>query len=334
MSRFTGRPLNRFHAALDTLLDKSLVLGYTRVGPAVRRAWWPADPAPGALTGKHVIVTGAGSGLGRAAAEGLARLGATVHLVGRTEVRLAESAELIGAVVPGATLVVETCDLSDLDDVRRYAAHLRSTVPSLHAVVHNAGVLPPVRTESPQGHEATLATHVLGPVLLTEEVMDLLTAADDPRVVVVSSGGMYSAPLNSALADDLEYRHGDYDGVRAYARTKRVQVTMTELLAARYATAGVAVHCMHPGWAATPGVTESLPKFGTFMGPLLRDPAQGADTIVWLAGTPESQRPSGRFWCDRLVRPAYYLGWQSDDVDARHRVWAEVLDAVGLPAAR
>lgn len=315
---------------LDTALDKALLPGYSAIGPALRRHWWADDPDPQALVGRHVVVTGASSGLGRAAALGIARLGATVHLVGRDAERLRSSAELIRRDVPDADLLPEVCDVSDLDAVRAYAADLRRRVPVLHAIVHDAGVMPPQRTETAQGHELALATHVIGPLLLTEELRGCLAAASSPRVVVVSSGGMYSAPLDDSIGGDVEYERGAYEGIRAYARTKRIQVTMTELLAGRYAGDGITVHSMHPGWADTPGVTESMPRFAKVLGPVLRSPEQGADTIVWLTASPAATASTGQFWCDRSPRSTYYLPGQTDDPAVRRSVWAYVCRAAGV----
>lgn len=317
-------------SVLDTALDKSLLLGYSSIGPSLRRHWWPDDPAPGALVGRHVVVTGASGGLGMAAAAGLARLGATVHLLGRTASRLDDAAAEIRAGQSDAEVLPEVCDVSDLDAVRSYCADLLERVPVLHGLVHNAGVMPPARTESAQGHEATLATHVLGPLLMTELLRPALAASQDARVVVVSSGGMYSAPLDHTIGDDLEYENGPYTGIRAYARTKRLQVTVAELLAERYAGDGIAVQSMHPGWADTPGVTDSLPTFARVIGPVLRTAQDGADTIVWLVAASEADEPSGRFWCDRRPRSTYYLPGRGDDPTVRRAVWTRLLADVGI----
>lgn len=319
-----------FTSALDTILDKALVPGYSAIGPALRRHWWPADPDPQALAGRHVVVTGGSSGLGRAAAAGIARLGATVHLVGRNADRLRQAAETIRDEVPGAELLEEVCDVSDLDSVRAYAADLGGRVGTLHAIVHDAGVMPPERSETAQGHELALATHVIGPLLLTELLRENLAAAESPRVVIVSSGGMYSAPLDDTIGDDVEYRHGTYEGVRAYARTKRIQVTMAELLAGRLAADGITVHSMHPGWADTPGITDAMPRFAKVVAPILRTAEQGADTIVWLTASPEATRTTGEFWSDRRARPTYYLPGKADDPAARRAVWTYACRAAGI----
>ena len=117
--------------------------------------------------------------------------------------------------------------------------------------MHCAGVLPPERTVTAQGHEVTFATHVLGPFLLTAGLRPLLQADGDGRVIWVSSGGMYTAPLP---ADDLEYEAGEYKGSTAYARTKRMQVVLAEQLAAAFIQPGdPVVHSMHPGMGGDPG---------------------------------------------------------------------------------
>ena len=312
---------------LDWLMDKSLLLGYTKIGPVVRRHWWPPDVPPGALAGEQVLVTGASGGLGLAAAIGIARLGATVHLVGRRRYRLVTARAAALQQVPTGRFELAECDVSDLDAVRGFCAEFAAQTPQLRALVHNAGVMPPSRTTSAQGHELTLATHVLGPHLMTTLLADTLAGG---RVVVVSSGGMYGQRLPTL---DFEYERGSYSGVSAYARTKRMQVALTPLWAADLAARGVDVQAMHPGWAATPGVTDSLPGFARLIGPLLRSPQQGADTVVWLVGTTE-RLPGGRFWCDRRPRPTHYaapFGVESE-VDL-HRLWEFVTAATAQAPA-
>jgi NAD(P)-dependent dehydrogenase (short-subunit alcohol dehydrogenase family) len=229
------------------------------------------------------------------------------------------AAELRGRV-PGATLQVLRCDLADLEDVRRAAADAPDRIDVL---VHNAGVMPPQRTESPQGHELSMAVHVLGPVLMTELLRPALRGA---RVVLVTSGGMYAQRLR---ADDPEYRRGEYSPTTAYARSKRAQVELLPVLDARWHDDGIAVHAMHPGWADTPGVVDSLPTFHKVTGPFLRDAEQGADTTVWLAAAQPPPEP-GRLWMDRRVRPVHLLRRtrpEEGDVDA---IWAWVRKTTGI----
>jgi dehydrogenase/reductase SDR family member 12 len=290
---------------VDAALDRSVFLGYTKVGSRLRRMWWPADPSPRALAGKRVVVTGATAGLGEAMATSFARLGATVHLLGRHPEKVKRSSGMVRGQVPGALLIDEVCDVGDLDAVRAWTDDLLGRVDALHGLVHNAGVMPKERGETLQGHELQLACHVLGPHLITERLLPLLDNADGSSVVFVSSGGMYSASLD---AQDMESKQADYDGVRVYAKTKRMQVVLADAWAERLAGSDVRVESMHPGWAATPGVAEALPTFQKLTAPLLRDAADGGDTAVWLVATrPISEPP--HFWHDRSQRPSTF-GWQ------------------------
>ena len=313
--------------ALDTALDRTVVPGYSKLGFWLRRASWDSDdPRPGSLRGKTVVVTGASSGLGQATATATARLGATVHVVVRDLAKGRTAVTAIRGEVPGAEVLLHRCDVSDLSSVRAFAAALRGSVERVDVLVHNAGVLPPGRTETADGHEVAFATHVLGPLLMTELLRPVLAAAGQARVVIVSSGGMYAQKLP---ADDPEYRLGEYSGTTAYARTKRMQVALTPLMQERWAADGIAVHTMHPGWADTPGVVTSLPGFHRVMGPVLRDAETGADTIVWLAAT-EPAPGGGQFWHDRAPRPEHYLPRTRESADELARLWAYVLDATAL----
>ncbi|MBM7771159.1 NAD(P)-dependent dehydrogenase (short-subunit alcohol dehydrogenase family) [Actinokineospora baliensis] len=311
---------------LDTVLDRAVVPGYTKIGFAVRSKFWAADPAPGALDGKTAVVTGANSGLGRATVTELARLGATVHMIVRDPAKGERARDEIAAQLPGAHLEIGECDVSSLASVRAFAAAFTEAHGSLDVLVHNAGSLPPSRSETPEGNEITLATHVLGPFLLTGLLRPALAAARG-RVIFVTSGGMYAARLHS---EDPQYRHGEYKGGKAYARTKRMQVVLAEQWAQRLTDDGISVHSTHPGWADTPGVTGSLPGFNKVMGPLLRTPAQGADTIVWLAAADKPGHSSGGFWHDRRVRPTHYLPWQHDDPQDRKELWDLCVRETGL----
>ncbi|WP_404386520.1 SDR family NAD(P)-dependent oxidoreductase [Knoellia locipacati] len=315
-------PLRPAAKLLDSALDRTVVPGFSKIGYAVRRRLptWPADPAPGSLDGKHVVVTGATSGLGTATAHQLSALGAHVHLV----VRNADKAAEVAAELPGPS-TTWTCDLGDLDSVRACAAAMLADAPPLDAIVHNAGAMPAERTESPQGHELSMSIHVLGPVLLTDLLLPKLEGRE-ARVVLVTSGGMYAQALP---VDDPDYELGDYAPPTAYARSKRTQVEFLSLLTVRWAKAGVAVYVMHPGWAATPGVTESLPTFEKVMGPVLRDADQGADTTTWLVAAQPRPRGGG-LWMDRRERPTTFFGRNAPTSDERRRMWEWVADAADL----
>jgi NAD(P)-dependent dehydrogenase (short-subunit alcohol dehydrogenase family) len=303
--------------AIDTALDRSIGPGYSRLGLLVRRrlAGWPAEPAR--MDGSVVAVTGAASGLGLAAAKSFARLGAVVHAVARNERRAAEAAAEIRAAVDGADARPVACDLSSLREVRALAEHLARG--RLDVIVNNAGVMPEERERSSDGHELMFATHVLAPFALTALLRDVLGATARARVINVSSGGMYTQSIHP---EDLEFEREDYSPPRAYARTKRQLVVITELWAQRLRSSGVVVHSMHPGWADTTGIQRALPGFRAAVRPIIRTADQGADTIVWLGAAPEPLRSTGKFWHDRRPRPTHYrFGAKPDSDDARRRLW-------------
>lgn len=320
-------PVNRATGLADAALDRLVLPGYSRAGYLLRRNWWPPDAEPGSLRGKVAVVTGANSSLGRAVTAGLARLGARVYLAVRDTGKGERARAELNRTLPEAELYVTRCDVSSLDDVRRFAHGIADSEPTVDILVHNAGVLPERRTESVDGHELTLATHVLGPFLLTGLLAPALSATG--RVVFVSSGGMYTQPLR---VDDWQYRAGRYRGATAYARTKRMQITLTGELAEALSTDGIGVHATHPGWADTPGVADSLPGFHRVLGPVLRTPEQGADTAVWLAAASQPVGHSGAFWHDRTTRPKHLLFHTRETPAQRQRLWQLCRETTGLTA--
>jgi NAD(P)-dependent dehydrogenase (short-subunit alcohol dehydrogenase family) len=185
-------------------------------------------------------------------------------------------------------------------------------------LVHNAGVLPDARVETRDGLELTLATHVAGPFLLTHLLKPRLLEARDGRVIWVSSGGMYTRRLSLR---DPNWGQRRYDGVIAYAETKRAQVVLAELWAEAFACSSVVVNAMHPGWADTPAVQSSLPRFRRVTRSILRTPAEGADTVVWLAASPRARGWSGRFFFDREPRRTHLLPITRESTSDRRALW-------------
>jgi dehydrogenase/reductase SDR family protein 12 len=286
---------------LDTLLDRTIVGGYSSIGYAVRSRTWTDDPLP-SMAGRTVLVTGATSGLGLAAAKGFARLGADVWLVARDPERGERSRAQVAEHADGGEARLELCDLAQLSSVRALAERVTATADRVDVLVHNAGVLPAERTVTEDGIELTFAVDVVAPFLLTRLLTPRLATAESmpTRIVTVSSGGMYAQKL---AADDLQYERGDFSSTTAYGRAKRAEVVLNEMWADRLRDQGVVCHAMHPGWADTPGVSSSLPGFYRVTKPLLRTPEQGADTIVWLGAADEPAHSTGEFWHDRRRRP-------------------------------
>jgi dehydrogenase/reductase SDR family member 12 len=267
---------------IDAALEAPVVTSFTRIGYEVRKRlddWTPLDDYD--LTDRVILLTGATSGLGRAAAEQLARCGATLILNGRGQARNETARAQIVAATGNDAVSTIAADMGDLKQVRALADRVRADHGHLDVLIHNAGALSAERRLTADGIEQTVASQVVGPFLLTTHLLDLLVAAPRPaRVLTMSSGGMYSAPLSIA---GLEMDDSSYKGADQYARAKRAQVTLNELWAERHPPSEIVFHALHPGWADTPGVEEALPTFRKVVGPFLRTAEQGADSLVWLA---------------------------------------------------
>jgi len=314
----------------DTLLEATIIPSFSRIGPVVRSHLdhW-GDAVGHRLDGRVIVITGATSGLGLVAARAWLRAGATVEIVARNPSKADATVAALLEEFPGANVATVTADTGNLPQLHEAAEVLRARHARLDVLVHNAGALDATYEASPSGVEQTVASQVVGPFLLSALLFDRLREAAPGRIVWVTSGGMYTEPLDVGL---LDAGPEGYKGTVAYARAKRAQVTLTELMAARVDPSSIVVHAMHPGWALTPGVERSLPGFRTVMGPLLRTPQEGADTLEWLAA--EDTTPlacTGKLWLDRRVRPTHRRSAtrRADTPSARAALWEWVTAAAG-----
>lgn len=278
---------------------------------------------------KTACVTGANSGLGFRAATELARRRYAVHMVCRNEGRGRAAVEALKSElhdeVPDADVILHIVDLSDFDGIKSFAAGFCADPSNkLDVLVNNAASLPAERTENADGVESCLATVLGGSFLLTAALMPALLraspaedqgapAGDLPRVIDVSSAGMYNCKLDVSDINGERRDAKKYDGALAYALVKRAQVLLSERWAKEMVGKQIFFASMHPGWADTPGVATSLPSFYKKHKSSMRSAAQGADTVVWLASCPvrsllrsagvdDVHSCSGKFWFDRAPR--------------------------------
>ena len=310
---------SRAAVVADEALELTVVGSFSRVGFAARRALfgWDTTPEPD-LRDKTVVITGATGGLGLAAAYLLARRGARLCLIGRDADRTDAARQSLLAATPEAHVRTVIADLASLDAVRSAADEVAASVPGVDVVIHNAGALVRERRMTVDELELTAQVHVVAPFLLTTLLLPRLRASADARIVFVSSGGMYARRLD---VDALEHPPEPFDGVRAYANAKRAQVELTGMWARHPAGRGISFHAMHPGWADTPGVQESLPGFRRVMHPLLRSAEQGADTMAWLVAAPEARAADGAFWLDRRPRATTVFPWTRTPDGEVERLW-------------
>ena len=301
---------------LSRVVDPFVVSSFDRTGFRIHGLTFRPEDLDVDLSARRCLVTGASSGIGFETALALADLGGEVVLLCRTRERGEEAAERVRQQTGNARVSLELVDISDLTSVRAAAARLGSA--PVDVLVHNAGVLPSERVETAEGLELTFATHVVGPFLLTRLLRPNLEKSVDGRVIWVSSGGMYTRRLS---VEDPNWTRRAYDGVVAYAETKRAQVVLAELWAEELRGSPVVVNSMHPGWADTPAVRSSLPLFRRVTRHILRTPAEGADTVVWLAACPRARERTGRFFFDREERRTHVLPFTRESQENRRALW-------------
>jgi dehydrogenase/reductase SDR family member 12 len=316
--------------AVDVALEATVAPSFSRLGYDVRsrlEGWQPLEELPG--NGQRALVTGANSGLGYATARALLRSGAEVLLVVRSEQKGEDTLDRLsgdlGRDVRGDA-TYDLADLADLASVRALAGRILADETRLDVLIHNAGAMFEERAETDDGLERTYQIHVVGPFLLTSLLLPKLAKEAPTRVITVTSGGMYAEKLVTARVDSP----GRFKPTVSYARAKRAQVTLTEEWSRRFGGYGIGFHVAHPGWALTPGVESSLPGFRKLTGPVLRDPDQGADTIVFLALAEADELGNGRLWHDRRPRSQHKVPWTPPEPGEADRLWERVCADAGI----
>lgn len=318
---------------VDALVEAPVVTSFTRIGYVVRLrldGWRPLQGYD--LSGRVIVLTGATSGLGKAAAMQFADCGATLVLVGRDADRNDQAVAAIIASSGNLNVTQVAADMGDYEQVKELANRVLAEHDRLDVLIHNAGTLTADRRTAPDGTEATVASQVVGPFLLTSLLLDRLATTPQSRVLTMSSGGMYSSGLT---VSGLQMSEAEYRGTEQYARAKRAQVVLNEMWAERFGSLGIHFHAMHPGWASTPGVDASLPTFSKIMGPLLRSADQGADTLVWLAADDIALQSNGGFWLDRRPRSTHKIPRtkSAETPERRSRLWDLVSETCGTEPA-
>ena len=270
------------------------------------------------MTGKHVVLTGANTGLGFATAVSLLEAGATLTAVVRDPTKAAGMQQTLEAETGREAEHIELADLSLLAEVSALCERLLARDKPIDVLINNAGALFNDYAETEEGIERSAALLLLSPWKLTESLLPLLKSHDQPaRVINVVSGGMYTQKLR---CNELVMTPDKYNGSVAYARAKRALTVLTELWADAWAGHNIVVNSMHPGWADTPGVQTALPRFRRITKRVLRSPAEGADTIIWLARASEADQVSGKLFLDREPRTTHLRPLTREQPEERVRL--------------
>jgi retinol dehydrogenase 14 len=287
------------------------------------------DKSNGGMGGKTVLITGGTSGIGKATAVALAAMGANVVIVGRNQERGEAAVEEIKAQSHNESVELMLADLSVQAEVRGLAEEFQERHDRIDVLANNAGLVQSKRTETLDGIETTLATNHLAPFLLTNLLIERLEQSAPSRVITVSSEAQSWGTMDF---EDMQSRR-KYRGFPIYGMTKLANIMFTYELAERLNGTGVAVNCLHPGSVGTnfgqnnKGIMALF--FRTFK-PFMRSPEQGADTLVWLASSPEVDGVSGKYFSDRKEIEAKKVAY---DRVARRRLWEISEELTGLKVA-
>jgi len=283
------------------------------------------------MTGRNVLVTGGTAGIGKATAVGLAALGAWVGITGRDRIRAEAAAADIRAASGNPAVEVFTADMSAQAEVRRLAGEILDACPRLDVLVNNVGGFWAHRHVTVDGLEHTFALNHLAPFLLTNLLLDRLTASAPARVVTVSSGAQANGRVDF---NDLQ-GSARYSGQRAYSASKLANVMFTYELARRLQGTGVTATVLHPGVVATNFGTGDQAAFFTVLRPLVRpfmkSPTAGAATPIYLASSAEVEGVTGRYFVNRKPKASAKASY---DTAAAARLWKVSADLAGLTADR
>jgi NAD(P)-dependent dehydrogenase (short-subunit alcohol dehydrogenase family) len=283
------------------------------------------------VKGKVVVITGATSGIGQVAAETLAGMGARIVQIARDHARGEEALARLRARAPGLDHRVHYADLLRLSEMKRVAAEIAAAEPRIDVLANNAGAMFGSRQLTDDGLERTFALNHVAFFVLTHGLRERLVTSAPARVVNTSSDAHESATIDF---DDLQsanaYRGGLMQwlryggpGFKVYSRSKLCNILFTRELARRLAGTGVTANCFHPGFVAT--------RFGDQSGGLISvamtigkrfalSPEQGAETLVYLASSPDVANVTGEYF--HKSRPVAPSRAAQDDAAAA-RLWTE-----------
>ena len=269
------------------------------------------------MTGKVCLITGGNSGIGKASAIGLAKLGSSIVIVARDKDKGEAALVEISGLSGNRNVELMVADMSSLDSVRQLAFDFKGRHKKLHVLINNAGVFLPKRVVTADGLEATFATNHLGHFLLTNLLLDLLKASVPSRVINITSSAHRGVEVDF---DDLQGEK-KYRGFHAYGQSKLANVFFTYELAKRLRGTGVTVNCLHPGVVRTGFGKDQGGMFSIgikIVSPFMMSPEKAARAVIYLAISPELEGVSGKHFSKGKEEKS---STESYDEAAAERLW-------------
>jgi NAD(P)-dependent dehydrogenase (short-subunit alcohol dehydrogenase family) len=279
-----------------------------------------------AMDGKVCIVTGANSGIGRETALGLAQQGAHVVMLVRNEERGNEAKEYVIEKSCSRSIDLMLCDLSSMEQIRRFSKDYREKYNRLDVLINNAGAVISKREQTAEGFEKTFAVNYLAPFLLTQELLPILRSSSPSRVINLTSGLHSRAKVN---LENLQ-SEGKYKGMNAYGSAKLMVVLFTYKMARELEGTGVTCNVVSPGFVATnlgrsSGSRMNSIMFG-MMKPFQLSPTEGAETSLYAATTPDLEEVSGRHFAKSQEKKSAEATY---DTDLQDELWDTTLKLLG-----
>jgi retinol dehydrogenase-14 len=250
------------------------------------------------MRGRICLVTGANSGIGKATALGLAKLGATVVMVCRNEERGQAAQTDIMTQSGNKSVDLFVADLAAQSTIRQLADAFKAKYPRLHVLINNAGVNLSRRTITADGIEATFAVNYLAPFLLTHLLLDVLEVSAPARIINLGFPGFAGSKRGSLALDDL-MRSKRYRPLEVYHESKVALLLFTYELARRIRGTGVTANSIAPGFTRTNLGHDTRGLLHLYLKatqPFMKSPADAAEAIVYLATSPDIEGMNGWFF--------------------------------------
>jgi len=285
------------------------------------------------MKGKVVVITGATSGIGQVAAENLAGMGARIVQIARDRGRGEQAIRRLTSIAPDTTHTIHYADMSRLSEMKRVAAKIAQAEARIDVLINNAGAMFRTRQLTEDGLEMTFALNHMAYFVLTDGLRERLVASAPARVVSTSSDAHRIAPLDlSDLQSEKAYRGSWFGspGFKVYGRSKLCNILFTRELARRLAGTGVTANCLHPGFVATRFGDQSGGFLSSVIGFAKRfaiTPQKGAETITYLASSPEVKNITGQYFYKCRVTPP---NKNAQDDEMARRLWEETARLAGI----